>query len=236
MCLMSVFPAGVPVNMARLRQGTAVCGNGHGWAVGGINGIKVCKGMDAEYALESFARCRALHPDAPALFHSRWATRGSGGLENCQPFFLGTGLVFAHQGTVPGLTDGKRSDSRVLAEEVIPPLLWKDRWVTEVREALKGTNGVLMGRRTAVVLDKTQGHWLDGAWYSNSDWLPAGKADGDTAWLAGLSNLTARKTYRVLGEAALDLWGAGQVALAEEMNSMRATIVEAFPELQSGAS
>lgn len=190
MCLLTFIPDGVQPDMARLRTGAENNPDGHGYAIalpdGG--GLIVGRGLDDDDVLERFAIARRMNPRGPALFHSRIATAGKVNVSNCHPFYLGNDdqTVIAHNGILPAeaqpyIWDRKRSDTRILAEILLP----KGR-VTHSLRSRKGrqrfanwlgrSNKVVIltvnpqyGKR-AYIMNPGMGDWVDGIWYSNNSY------------------------------------------------------------------
>jgi predicted glutamine amidotransferase len=110
-----------------LENGLVNNRDGSGWAVAVPAQGRIITGRDLDQraALEMFLRVRETHPEGPALFHSRLATRGLVTAGNCHPFQCGTDAqtVLAHNGTMFKVPDAeKRSDTKIYAEQMFPAL------------------------------------------------------------------------------------------------------------------
>lgn len=117
MCMLSVIPAGIPADdflIHELLNGCLTNRDGFGSACI-VNGeLVIHKSMDAGDALEAFSRNRTRGIDAPAIFHSRWATHGEYGIGNVHPFYYGddTGTILAHNGIMPRSFHPRNGDPR----------------------------------------------------------------------------------------------------------------------------
>ena len=126
MCLLTFYPATVMPDTTALFNGTFCNADGHGFAIVAGGRLIVERGMDAQAMIEAFETARHRYPDGPALFHSRYATHGHTGLDNCHPFAVGgdARTVLAHNGVLPTVVrpvkGDPRSDTRIAAEEFLP--------------------------------------------------------------------------------------------------------------------
>ncbi|MBY8863548.1 class II glutamine amidotransferase [Nocardia sp. CA2R105] len=185
MCLLSFFPGGVAPDLSALAIGASVNRDGHGWAMLTRTRIITGHGMNADEVLAEFARARDEHPHGPAVFHSRWATRGIITVGNCHPFALGRDerTWLAHNGTLPqrvhpGPYD-PRSDTRIAAEDFLPAQPFGS---VDTRRGFRGLESWL-GRSKLVLLtidpayahrsymfNEHLGTWESGIWYSNTSY------------------------------------------------------------------
>lgn len=189
MCILSYFPPDTPIDGQALINGGISNPHGHGWAIV-VNDsfIVMDKSLDLTEAVEKFDTARARYPGGPALFHSRWATHGSMGVENVHPFLVGGShrTVVAHNGILPQSahpTRGdRRSDTRKFAEEILPRQFRNlDR--AGSRYALTkwcGTGNKLViltvdprYRCSAYLVNEDAGQWdtATGIWYSNGSYM-----------------------------------------------------------------
>ncbi|MEU1204643.1 hypothetical protein [Nocardia sp. NPDC005825] len=187
MCILTFFKPGITPNLDALRGGAAANPHGHGFAVVGDNRVLVGRGLDAATVIEEFSCVRAQFPDRPALFHSRFATHGVIGEQNCHPFAVGGDerTVMAHNGILPNIVHpgpgDPRSDTRVAAEDFLPiePFGPLDSWIGRagLEHWLAGDRMIVLTvdpryRHTAYVFNEHRGHWSsDGIWYSNHSYL-----------------------------------------------------------------
>lgn len=183
MCLITFVPAGVLPDLTALVMGAVVNPHGHGWAVLTDTAVVTGHGMHPEQVIAEFADTRDKYPDGPAVFHSRWATRGIIGPGNCHPFPLGrdrrTWLV--HNGTLPkrvhpGPYD-PRSDTRIAAQEYLPRQPFGS---VDTRRGFRGLESWLgTGKLVLLSIDPAYSHrsyvfnehlgvWDAGIWYSNT--------------------------------------------------------------------
>jgi hypothetical protein len=183
MCMLSFYPPGVLPKQTRLENGAEVNPDGHGFAiVTGDRKLLIQKSMDAEDLIDRFIRLRHIHPDGPALFHSRIATSGLVDITGCHPFTVGGDVrtVVAHNGILfsPG-PKSLRSDTRIFAEDILPRRFRKlDRGKTQaqLRDYCGYSNKLVIltvnpaRRETAYLVNGNQGHWVDGEWHSNYDY------------------------------------------------------------------
>ncbi|WP_328439655.1 hypothetical protein [Nocardia puris] len=184
MCLLTYFAPGALPDTTALRWGAWRNPHGHGYGIVTGGELLVGHGMDGREVVAEFAALRAAHPDGPALFHSRYATKGTIGLPNCHPFPLGTDgrTVVAHNGTLPkrvhpGAYD-ERSDTRIAAEDYLPHEPFGSLDTRRGRRGLESWLGssklVLLTvnpayASNAYILNEDLGVWdvERGIWYSN---------------------------------------------------------------------
>lgn len=187
MCLLTFYPSGVGPDVIALTDGAYVNPDGHGFAIVAGERLIVRRGMDADRMVAAFERMRDKYPDGPALFHSRLASHGRVGKQNCHPFRIGGDrrTVVAHNGILPKNvrpTKGdKRSDTRIAAEDFLPyqPFGSLDSWAGQDRLTrwLGQWNKIVIltvdpsYRENAYVLNEEHGSWMGGVWYSNLDFL-----------------------------------------------------------------
>ncbi|PPJ36471.1 hypothetical protein C5E45_20725 [Nocardia nova] len=194
MCLLTYYPAGAAIDTGALRFGAEANPDGHGFAIVTSGRIITGHGMNAHTVIATFARTRAEHPDGPALFHSRYATRGAIDLSNCHPFRLGGDrrTVLAHNGTLPKRVHprayDRRSDTRIAAEDYLPAQPFGPIDTAAGARGLAGWLGssklVILTvdpvyARAAYLFGERAGQWVGGIWYSNRSYLPR-----EQRWLA----------------------------------------------------
>ncbi|MGW0052582.1 class II glutamine amidotransferase [Nocardia nova] len=187
MCLLTYYSAGAAIDTSALRFGAEANPDGHGFAIVAGDRIITGHGMNAPTVIDAFARTRADHPDGPALFHSRYATRGAIELSNCHPFRLGGDrrTVLAHNGTLPKRVHprayDRRSDTRIAAEDYLPTQPFGPIDTAAGARGLAGWLGssklvILTVDRayshTAYLFGERAGQWVGGIWYSNHSYLP----------------------------------------------------------------
>ncbi|WP_143261928.1 class II glutamine amidotransferase [Allokutzneria sp. NRRL B-24872] len=186
MCLLTFFPQDVEPNADALMNGTLYNDDGHGFAIVTGSRILVRRGMNAERVVADFVRLRR-HHHGPALFHSRMGTHGSLSKSNCHPFPLGgdSRTVLAHNGILPKRVQPAkgdvRSDTRIAAEDFLAGqpfgALSSQRGRNRLRKWLTPYNKVVIltvdprYRNRAYVINEESGHWDEGIWYSNLDYV-----------------------------------------------------------------
>lgn len=230
MCLLTYFPAGVMPDTAALENGMFINSDGHGYAIVSDDRIIVGRGLNGEDILDEFEALRFVHPDGPALFHSRLATDGAEDVSNVHPFPIGGDhrTVMAHNGIMP-LRPSKgdpRSDTRLVAESFIPRTyrslrgrkarLRFQRWMGTYNKVVILTVDNRF-RDQAYILNEREGIWRDGIWYSNDGykpWLPSSVkyvyGDDQLGWpeyepmvLGKAKALTAQPRDEVIGVCPL---------------------------------
>lgn len=197
MCLLTVYKPGAPIVREHLENGCCVNPDGFGFAVIVGDRIEVGKSMDADAAIEAFTRVREAHPDGWALFHSRITTDGDTNEDNCHPFPIGGDerTILAHNGILPRsarpVGKDKRSDTRILAETLIPRGMFGRMRNRSGRRRLEKWMGIEnypnklviftvdpRYRGSAFILGESLGTWVGDVWHSNSSYLPRPKYTG----------------------------------------------------------
>jgi hypothetical protein len=228
-CLTTMLKPGVLPDMAALRAGAEVNRDGYGFAVWTATGYLTGRGLDGPETLAEFEVARRSNPRGPALFWSRWATAGAISEANCQPLPVdladGRG-VMAHNGTIPHLADGERSDSHVLAETLprnphhphIRQMLgdWLATHESKVVLLTAPGEGLVFG----------DGYWQGGAWHSNSDFHPPLEGGSLRGQVVPGDHKERRLLYRKWGDMHL----AGNVIAG----ALRGALLRRYPELGSG--
>lgn len=194
MCLLTFYPANVMQDTTALLHGTFYNADGHGFAIVAGGQLIVERGMDAGAMIEAFEAKRHRYPDGPALFHSRYATHGHTGLDNCHPLAVGgdARTVLAHNGVLPTVVrpmkGDPRSDTRIAAEEFLPAFgslrtrrnrRRLERWMTPSNKMAVLTVDRRFTQR-AYLLNEASGIWDGGIWYSNDGYL----SDVEASWPA----------------------------------------------------
>jgi hypothetical protein len=183
MCLLTFLPPGVQPDTDALRNGTVLNDDGHGFAIVGGDQLIVRHSLHGDDLIDEFRHTRAVHPDGPALFHSRWSTGGTRGLANCHPVAVGGDprTVIAHNGVLPAEVQPAgadwRSDTRIAAEDFIPRLgrLRLRRTRKRIERWMGAANKIVIltiDRRftaRAYLLNESAGIWDGGIWYSADD-------------------------------------------------------------------
>jgi len=198
MCLLTYLPAGVQPDTEALRNGTLVNEDGFGYAIVADGRIIIGKSLDPDKTIDRFAELRKANPDGPALFHSRMSTHGIVDKDNCHPFIVGGDrrTVFGHNGIFPAKAQPAkndiRSDTRIVAEDLIPRGMWGGMQQSKSRRRLERWMGpfnkaviLTVNRRyreQAYILNEDAGIWDKGSWYSNSGFKPPWKPSKDDGY------------------------------------------------------
>ena len=128
MCLIIVCPAGT---LPSLRQiANAMAHHSDGWGVGiartSSQTVEVWRGLgtDPKEAWELMRR----HAGVKRIIHFRYATHGAKSLDNVHPFWTGMAqdCIIAHNGIIPGLGQGERSDTREYVEDYLTDYNYSD--------------------------------------------------------------------------------------------------------------
>ncbi|WP_410598011.1 hypothetical protein [Amycolatopsis sp. lyj-23] len=196
MCLLTYLPAGTQPDTTALANGAVHNNDGHGYAIVDGDRIITGRGMDAAAVIDEFTALRGLHPDQPALFHSRFATHGPVTEDNIHPFPIGgdARTVLAHNGVLPQKAHPSpwdpRSDTRIAADDILSaePFVALDRPETRRRiESWLGEYNKLVILTVnprypdhGYLFNEHAGHWDNQIWYSNHAYLDLHPAQ--TAW------------------------------------------------------
>jgi hypothetical protein len=221
MCILSFIPAGIGIGDAAIESlwnGGRNNPDGFGYAIASPAGMIVGKSLRLESALSDFIDARELHPNSPALFHSRWATHGSIKQDNCHPFYVGNSgkTVMAHNGVLPKAAHpamgDDRSDTAIMASELLPRQ-WRRLDKPSVRKSLtefcgRGNKLVILTvdpkyRSDYYIINESAGNWdaETGIWHSNHDYL---YVIGDSKTYATYPQWTA-EALELLDPTACDL-------------------------------
>ncbi|MEU6559417.1 class II glutamine amidotransferase [Nocardia nova] len=197
MCLLTYYPADTTPDPDALRTGAIANPHGHGFALVTRGRIVTGHSMNADKVIDAFTRLRARHRAGPALFHSRYATRGVIGLSNCHPFRLGGDqrTVLAHNGTLPKRVHprayDRRSDTRIAAEEYLAGQPFGPIDTVAGARGLSewlGTSKLVIltvdpaYAHTAYLFGEQAGRWVEGIWYSNRTYLPRTRRASAQRW------------------------------------------------------
>jgi glutamine amidotransferase len=166
------------------------CSNPHGFgfAIDTGDGIISERSMSAKKSIARFLELREQYPNGYAMWHARYATHGVKNELNCHPFRVGSGeydTYLAHNGVldihIP--KDDKRSDTRIMAEELLPRLggvsALDDDYVYDMISAWsRGSKIAVMTNDPSAlykiyIINESAGSWDDkGIWWSNSSHKP----------------------------------------------------------------
>jgi hypothetical protein len=190
---MTLLPPGIVVTPG-LRQailnGIDVNSDGAGMAIVADGYVIRERSMDAHSLLDTFEVARSVWHDHWACFHSRLATAKAPAVEHLHPFTVGgdPNTLMFHNGRLPFERDmdpaDTRSDSRVLAEDIIPDraisYLGPDRQYLDLVIGRYNKVAVLTAnpRHDDECMIFNRGQWIvtpEGVLHSNPDYLGEGK-------------------------------------------------------------
>jgi len=189
MCLLTYIPAGLCPDKKHLEQSCSSNPHGFGYAVISGNNIIIGKSMNPKMLIEEFIQVRKRYPNAPALFHSRFATSGELTTNNVHPFIVGKDkkTVIAHNGMLPvptPVTDN-RSDTAIFAEDILPLYLKRHKGgfdnkalMESLAEWSYGSKLVILTvnknyKYNSYIINEKSGHYdTAGIWWSNYGYLP----------------------------------------------------------------
>ena len=126
MCLLVVCNPNSTPSKDDLKMGACKNPHGFGFAIDTGDGIISERSMSAKKSIARFLELREQYPNGYAMWHARYATHGVKNELNCHPFkVVGKyDTYLAHNGVldihIP--KDDKRSDTRIMAEELLPRL------------------------------------------------------------------------------------------------------------------
>lgn len=183
MCILVVCkPDSIP-SREDLHNGACSNPHGFGFAIETPDGIISERSMSAKKSIARFLELREQYPNGYAMWHARYATHGVKNELNCHPFKVaGTGhdTYLAHNGVLDiHIPKGdKRSDTRIMAEELLPRLggvsaLDDDYVYDMVSSWSSGSKVVIMTRDPSAkygiyIINEHLGSWDDdGIWWSN---------------------------------------------------------------------
>ncbi|WP_152611146.1 hypothetical protein [Amycolatopsis sp. MJM2582] len=185
MCMLTYLPEGIQPDVDALGNGASLNDHGHGYAIVADGRIFSGRGMQASAVIDEFAALRRLHPEGPALFHSRFATHGSVNISNNHPFPVGADerTLLAHNGVLPAgaqpVRGDDRSDTRIAADEIFSSALFSSfddpKSRTHIERWLGRFNKVVIltidprYRQNGYIFNELAGVWDGGTWYSNYD-------------------------------------------------------------------
>jgi glutamine amidotransferase len=169
---------------------TASCSNPHGFgfAIETPTGIITERSMSAKKSIKRFLELREQYPDGYAMWHARYATHGVKNEANCHPFKVGGteyDTYLAHNGVLDILIpeNDKRSDTRIMAEELLPRLggvsALDDEYVYDMISSwASGSKVAVMtndpsAKYRLYIINESAGSWDDsGIWWSNNSHKP----------------------------------------------------------------
>lgn len=176
MCLAIAARAGKRIPENHIRQGWAR--NSHGAGIAYIDSageIAISKGhMTLKALLEAYDKAWEANQNSPFLLHLRYRTAGANNAENTHPFAGKYGAMI-HNGHFGMLGDSyKKSDTAEFAEVLASVPEDKLREVLNKLRSHIGRNKLaflLPKSRELVIFPNAEGHWNDGIWYSNDQYV-----------------------------------------------------------------
>lgn len=182
MCLLVVCNPNSTPSKDDLHNGACSNPHGFGFAIQTPEGIISERSMSAKKSIKRFLELREQYPEGYAMWHARYATHGVKNEQNCHPFQVGgSNLTYlAHNGVLDiHIPKGdKRSDTRIMAEELLPRLggasALDDEYVYDmVSSWASGSKVAIMtldpsAKYTMYIINESLGTWDDsGVWWSN---------------------------------------------------------------------
>ena len=185
MCLLVVCNPNSTPSKDELTTGACKNPHGFGFAIDTGSGIISERSMSAKKSIARFLELREQYPNGYAMWHARYATHGVKNELNCHPFKIAGeyDTYLAHNGVLDILIpkDDKRSDTRILAEELLPRLggvsALDDDYVYDLLGAWsRGSKIAVMTNDPSAqykiyIINESAGSWDDkGIWWSNSSY------------------------------------------------------------------
>jgi glutamine amidotransferase len=170
-----------------LKQGACKNPHGFGFAIDTGEGIISERSMSAKKSIARFLELREQYPNGYAMWHARYATHGVKNELNCHPFKVAGqyDTYLAHNGVLDILIpkDDKRSDTRIMAEELLPRLggvsALDDDYVYDMMSSwASGSKVAVMtndpsAKYKMYIINETAGSWdTEGIWWSNNSHKP----------------------------------------------------------------
>ena len=187
MCLLVVCNPNSTPSKDDLKMGACSNPHGFGFAIDTGDGIISERSMSAKKSIARFLELREQYPNGYAMWHARYATHGVKNELNCHPFkVVGKHDTYlAHNGVldihIP--KDDRRSDTRIMAEELLPRLggvsaLDDDYVYDMISSWASGSKVVVMTNDPSAqykiyIINESAGSWDDkGIWWSNTSYKP----------------------------------------------------------------
>ena len=187
MCLLVVCNPNSTPSKDDLKMGACKNPHGFGFAIDTGEGIISERSMSAKKSIARFLELREQYPNGYAMWHARYATHGVKNELNCHPFkMVGEHDTYlAHNGVldihIP--KDDKRSDTRIMAEELLPRLggvsALDDDYVYDMISSWASGNKVAImtndpsAQYKIYIINESLGSWDDnGIWWSNTSYKP----------------------------------------------------------------
>ena len=188
MCLLVVCNPNSTPTKDELKQGACKNPHGFGFAIDTGEGIISERSMSAKKSIARFLELREQYPNGYAMWHARYATHGVKNELNCHPFKVKGeeyDTYLAHNGVLDiHIPKGdKRSDTRIMAEELLPQLggvsaLDNDYVYDMISAWSRGSKIAVMTNDPSAqykiyIINENAGSWDDnGIWWSNTSYKP----------------------------------------------------------------
>lgn len=177
LCIILYKPANVHVSDTLLHHCFIQNPDGAGFMVPHAGNVAIYKGLGGfSRFLQTWRTVQMWHPEAPVVFHFRYATFGRVTVENCHPHRISRDLAFVHNGTlscVPAPEGDDRSDSVIYRDQYLGHLDGRETYALEDFSAMERRIGkknkfvFMNGEGRVVICNEEQGAWAGGMWASN---------------------------------------------------------------------
>lgn len=175
MCLIVNKPRGVDFNYNILSNAWTMNADGAGFMTVDNGRLIVEKGF---FKLKKLLNRLKYYNNNHIVVHFRWATHGVNNKENCHPFRVGEDVALVHNGTFKiSIKNKNNSDTWHFADKLKKcgkvDLILNPDFKKEVEEAISKRNKVVFMKSdgTVEIYNEDSGHWLDGCWYSNENFV-----------------------------------------------------------------
>ena len=177
MCLLILKPAGLSIPEEYLTN--AAISNPHGSGVAIARGDNIVIQKDPSWRAKEIKEILDENIDHTAIVHFRFATHGSKTVENTHPFVLNDDWVAAHNGVITIPTYPDESDTRAFLRKHVVPILdngynLTDKEILEILSTEMGSYNkmtFLHKDGSYGIANEDAGHWKDGVWYSNHNYI-----------------------------------------------------------------
>lgn len=179
MCVIAYKPAGVKIPEENLEACFKSNKDGAGFTVQRDGQLTTIKGL---WTYRAFFEAFEPYQNDQALIHFRIRTHGTYGEDNCHPFLVSDGMVFAHNGVISSVpNDREKSDTVVFNELILRNLVktfGKESLFDPVIQSLimkyvgASKLAFLLEDGRHILLPEEMGWWYKDAWYSNQSYKP----------------------------------------------------------------
>lgn len=213
MCIIALQPAGIPIPKVYIDTMWENNPDMSGYAYVDENDEVIIKKFSFLEAFKSSYRkdYRKYGKETPFLLHFRIKTHGPVNEDNCHPFQVFPGLVFAHNGIIDIRIPKKykdMSDTRYFNKSILQQLprnFLKNGAIIELIEEYIGHGSKLAfldKHREYHILNEYFGHWHNGVWYSNKTYEELSYFTGYGGWDTYPSRYTTTTTYKPASKSA----------------------------------